>query len=87
MNYCVIYLLCTVFFFQQNSDILSQADVFEIDCQLSATTRVEKLLDILLTKGGGSFQALCVTLETTYPSLLTAMFLGNTNIRSGGSID
>ncbi|CAG0884142.1 unnamed protein product [Darwinula stevensoni] len=42
---------------------------------------VERLLDILPNRGCQAFQTLCLALETTYPHLVTVMFLGTNQQR------
>ena len=67
-----------IFPFLQESEVLTQLDISQISTEVTPTARVEKLLDLLLVKDKGTqaFQKLCVALETTYPHLLTIMFLG-----------
>ncbi|XP_014776830.2 disks large homolog 5 [Octopus bimaculoides] len=60
----------------KSADVLSDDDISTINSQTSKTAKVEKLLDILPSKGMLAFQNLCHALETTYPHLLTLMFLG-----------
>ncbi|XP_022100420.1 disks large homolog 5-like isoform X2 [Acanthaster planci] len=60
--------------------VLSQADVGEIEQQPSPQAKVQKLLDILPGRGSQAFQMLCLALETTYPHLLTVMFLGSDSV-------
>lgn len=60
----------------KSADVLSDDDISTINGQTSKTAKVEKLLDILPSKGMLAFQNLCHALETTYPHLLTLMFLG-----------
>ncbi|XP_022255283.1 disks large homolog 5-like isoform X3 [Limulus polyphemus] len=66
---------------------LSFDDVNDVCNQESTTAKAEKLLDILQNKGSQAFQSLCVALETTYPHLLTVMFLGSTQKMGGEGKD
>lgn len=65
--------------FLQGNEVLSETDVDAIIRQPSRGCKVEKLLDILQNKGNQAFQTLCLALETTYPHLVTVMFLGVNN--------
>lgn len=56
---------------------LSQTDIEEINKQTSNNDKIDKLLDILSSKDNFAFKNLCFALESTYPHLLTVMFLGN----------
>lgn len=67
----------------KEKNILHQDDIEEIN-KHSGSSRVEKLLDILTQKSNSAFQSLCLALESTYPHLLTVMFLGSNNTRSIG---
>ena len=58
---------------------MTAADVFDINRQQTQNHKIEKMIDILIAKGPHTFIKLCEALERTYPSLLTAMFLGNPN--------
>lgn len=60
--------------------VLSVAETSIIDQLPSQQERVGRLLDILPTKGRLAFESFCLALETTYPHLLTVMFLGSTSI-------
>ncbi|XP_006811582.2 disks large homolog 5-like, partial [Saccoglossus kowalevskii] len=68
----------------QNSGVLSAQDTEEIARITTSHGKVEKLLDILPSKGNQAFKSLCLALETTYPHLLTVMFLGS-NVGSSQS--
>lgn len=57
------------------SHILSEADWQIIDGEVGSQ-RVDRLLDLLKTKGYDKFKRFCVILETTYPYMLNCMFLG-----------
>ncbi|KAL3877008.1 hypothetical protein ACJMK2_034768 [Sinanodonta woodiana] len=61
----------------EGADVLDVKDIAEIKAQPTKPGRVEKLLDILPIKKNLAFKNLCLALETTYPHLLTVMFLGN----------
>ncbi|XP_055954932.1 disks large homolog 5 [Patella vulgata] len=61
------------------SDGLSPTDIAEINKHSSREDKVEKLLSMLPSKGNLAFQSLCLALETTYPHLLTVMFLGSSH--------
>ena len=60
------------------SHILTDADWQTIENVegLGSSQRVDRLLDILKTKGYDKFKRFCVILETTYPYMLNCMFLG-----------
>ncbi|XP_021371465.1 disks large homolog 5-like, partial [Mizuhopecten yessoensis] len=60
----------------QSKNVVYPDDISEINKQPSRTGRAERLLDILPDKPNSAFHGLCQALETTYPHLLTAMFLG-----------
>ena len=60
--------------------VLSQADVVEIEQQPTPQAKMQKMLDVLPGRGSQAFQMLCLTLETTYPHLLTVMFLGSDSV-------
>ncbi|XP_069123796.1 disks large homolog 5-like isoform X1 [Argopecten irradians] len=60
----------------QSKNVVYPDDISEINKQPSRAGRAERLLDILPDKPNSAFQGLCLALETTYPHLLTAMFLG-----------
>lgn len=57
------------------SHILSDADWQTIENEVGSQ-RVDRLLDLLKTKGYDKFKRFCVILETTYPYMLNCMFLG-----------
>ena len=57
------------------SHILSEADWQIIQGEIGSQ-RVDRLLDLLKTKGYDKFKRFCVILETTYPYMLNCMFLG-----------
>jgi hypothetical protein len=57
------------------SHILSEADWQVIEGEIGSQ-RVDRLLDLLKTKGYDKFKRFCVILETTYPYMLNCMFLG-----------
>lgn len=59
--------------------VLSVTETSIIDQLPSQQERVGRLLDILPTKGRLAFESFCLALETTYPHLLTVMFLGSTS--------
>ena len=61
---------------------LSPGDIHEIERASEQPDKVAKLLDILPIRGSQVFSTLCVALETTYPHLLTVMFLGNVGSHS-----
>ncbi|KAG1674898.1 hypothetical protein GQR58_014911 [Nymphon striatum] len=71
--------------FMQENEVLSVTDVEVIHRQQSRGGKVERLLDILQFKGNHAFQTLCLALETTYPHLLTVMFLGGNNKATGST--
>ncbi|XP_060084116.1 disks large homolog 5-like [Ylistrum balloti] len=60
----------------QSKNVVYADDISEINKQPSRAGRAERLLDILPDKPNSAFHGLCLALETTYPHLLTAMFLG-----------
>lgn len=60
----------------QTNGVLSNDDVTDLRKYSSSGAKAEKLLDLLPSKGSQAFQAFCLALETTYPHLLTVMFLG-----------
>lgn len=70
----------------EGTGILNPNDVAEIRNQSTKACQVETLLDILPTKGNMAFQGLCSALETTYPRLLTVMFLGSNQKVSGKNV-
>jgi hypothetical protein len=57
------------------SHILSESDWQIIEAEIGSQ-RVDRLLDLLKTKGYDKFKRFCVILETTYPYMLNCMFLG-----------
>lgn len=57
------------------SHILSDADWQTIESEVGSH-RIDRLLDLLKTKGYDKFKRFCVILETTYPYMLNCMFLG-----------
>ncbi|XP_052768658.1 disks large homolog 5-like isoform X2 [Mya arenaria] len=61
----------------ENVETLTNAEVSEINKLTTNKEKVEKVLDILLHKDNLAFKSLCHALESTYPHLLTVMFLGN----------
>ena len=64
--------------------VLSQSDVADIEQQPTPQAKVQKLLDLLPSRGSQAFQMLCLALETTYPHLLTVMFLGSDSVPVSG---
>lgn len=64
---------------------LDENDIEDIEQLHSQEDKVDKLLEILPTKGPQAFQALCLALETTYPHLLTVMFLGDKQGEAGST--
>lgn len=67
----------------QTNGVLSNDDVTDLRKYSSSGAKAEKLLDLLPSKGSQAFQAFCLALETTYPHLLTVMFLGGSKKMSG----
>lgn len=67
----------------QNEKILNEKDIEELRRELTSSSKAEKLLDILPTKGSLAFHALCMALEATYPRLLSLMFFGKGSNSSG----
>ena len=61
----------------ESSDVLSKGDIDEVNKQPNGPSKVDKLLDTLIAKENLAFKSLCYALESTYPHLLTVMFLGN----------
>ena len=61
----------------QGAGVLDSNDILLIKSATSRSVQAEKLLNILPEKTSYAFQNLCLALETTYPHLLTVMFLGN----------
>ncbi|XP_071829288.1 disks large homolog 5-like isoform X3 [Apostichopus japonicus] len=60
-----------------NTKVLSHTETNMLEMLPSPQDRVECLLDMLPNKGSMAFESLCLALETTYPHLLTIMFLGS----------
>lgn len=61
----------------ESAETLTHSDVDEINKLATSKEKVDKILDVLMKKDNHAFQSLCFALETTYPHLLTVMFLGN----------
>lgn len=61
----------------ESAETLTQTDVDEINKLNANKEKVDKVLDILMNKDNHAFKGLCYALESTYPHLLTVMFLGN----------
>ena len=68
----------------ESSEALTPSDIDEINKQTSKQAQVDKALDILIAKDNLAFRSLCYALESTYPHLLTVMFLGNQHAPSSG---
>lgn len=66
----------------ESAETLEHSDVDEVNKLSANKDKVDKVLDVLMSKGNHAFQSLCYALESTYPHLLTVMFLGNSQ-RSG----
>lgn len=62
-----------------NTKVLSHTETNMLEMLPSPQDRVECLLDMLPNKGSMAFESLCLALETTYPHLLTIMFLGSSS--------
>ncbi|XP_061197090.1 disks large homolog 5-like isoform X2 [Saccostrea echinata] len=62
--------------FLQGAQVLATDDILEINKHHRGDEKVEKLLEIIQQKPDFPFQNLCFALQSTYPQLLTAMFLG-----------
>lgn len=61
----------------QATNLVSPADVISIATQTTKQTKITKFFDILCDNTSPQvFHTLCTALESTYPHLLTAMFLG-----------
>lgn len=58
---------------------LSDSETDMLDMLPTEQDKVGRLLDMLPKKGRRAFQSFCLALETTYPHLLTVMFLGSTS--------
>ncbi|KFM61603.1 hypothetical protein X975_08598, partial [Stegodyphus mimosarum] len=71
----------------QSNGVLSNDDVTDLRKYSSSGAKAEKLLDLLPSKGSQAFQAFCLALETTYPHLLTVMFLSGNKKMSGMNDD
>nr|XP_042896904.1 disks large homolog 5 isoform X2 [Parasteatoda tepidariorum] len=67
----------------QTNGVLTNDDVTDLKKYNNSGAKAEKLLDLLPSKGSQAFQAFCLALETTYPHLLTVMFLGGNKKMSG----
>ena len=63
----------------ESAEVLVKEDIDEVSKQTTGPAKVDKLLDILIAKENLAFKSLCYALESTYPHLLTVMFLGNNN--------
>ena len=63
----------------ESAEVLVKEDIDEVGKQTTGPAKVDKLLDILIAKENLAFKSLCYALESTYPHLLTVMFLGNNN--------
>lgn len=61
----------------QGAGVLDSNDISLIKSGTSRSGQAEKLLNVLPEKSNFAFQSLCLALETTYPHLLTVMFLGS----------
>jgi len=61
----------------ESAETLTPSEVLEINQLGSHKEKVNKVLDLLLHKDNLAFKGLCHALESTYPHLLTIMFLGN----------
>ena len=61
----------------ESAETLTHSDVDEINTLTTSKEKVDKILDVLIEKGNHAFQSLCFALESTYPHLLTVMFLGH----------
>ena len=67
--------------------ILTMEDVNAINQQQTPAARVERLLDVLPSKGPHAFQAFCKSLESNYPHLLTSMFFGGSVTNASGNFN
>ncbi|GAB6028550.1 hypothetical protein CHUAL_002693 [Chamberlinius hualienensis] len=56
--------------------ILSENEIDQLRNETNQNVKAEKFLDLLPSKGDLGFRSLCIALESTYPHLLTVMFLG-----------
>ena len=59
----------------EREKVLDQNDVDVINQLTTNGDKVAKILDQLILKGNAAFESLCAALESTYPHLLTLMFL------------
>lgn len=60
----------------QGAQVLTTDDILEINKHHRSDEKVGKLLEIIQQKPHCPFQKLCFALQSTYPQLLTTMFLG-----------
>lgn len=74
--------------FLQGAQVLVTDDILEINKHHRGDEKVGKLLEIIQQKPNFPFQNLCFALQSTYPQLLTAMFLGQNprDLSTGGLI-
>lgn len=61
----------------ESACVLDSDDISLVKSATSRASQVEKLLKILPEKPSYAFQSFCHALESTYPHLLTVMFLGS----------
>lgn len=71
----------------QGAQVLTTDDILEINKHHRSDEKVGKLLEIIQQKPHCPFQNLCFALQSTYPQLLTTMFLGQNlpDTNTGGS--